>query len=53
VEGMGTFTVHDAAAAWREAALKNGGTRRQEPDGVEGWDGTVIHAAIQTYGEAV
>jgi 4-hydroxyphenylpyruvate dioxygenase len=46
------FTVHDAAAAWKQA-IKNGGTSAQEPTEHKDADGTVITAAIKTYGEVI
>lgn len=46
------FTVHNAAAAW-EQAIKNGGTSAQDPTEHTDKDGTVITAAIKTYGEVI
>ncbi|HEX2837599.1 MAG TPA: 4-hydroxyphenylpyruvate dioxygenase [Phycisphaerales bacterium] len=49
------FTVHNAEAAWKQA-IKNGGTSAQEPTehkDTHGSGGTVITAAIKTYGEVI
>jgi len=46
------FTVHDATAAWKQA-IKNGGTSAQDPTEHTDKDGTVITAAIKTYGEVI
>lgn len=46
------FTVHNAAAAW-EQAIKNGGSSAQDPTEHTDKDGTVITAAIKTYGEVI
>jgi 4-hydroxyphenylpyruvate dioxygenase len=46
------FTVHNAEAAWKQA-IKNGGTSAYEPREMKDGDGTVIVAAIKTYGEVI
>ncbi|MBX3357368.1 MAG: 4-hydroxyphenylpyruvate dioxygenase [Phycisphaeraceae bacterium] len=46
------FTVHDAAAAYHQA-LKNGGESAQEPTELPSKDGTIVTAAIKTYGEVI
>ncbi len=46
------FTVHDARKAW-EQAIRNGGTSAQEPTEHTDTHGTVITAAIKTYGEVI
>lgn len=46
------FTVHNAEAAWKQA-IKNGGTSAQEPTAITDKHGTIITAAIKTYGEVI
>jgi len=46
------FTVHNAEAAFRQA-IKNGGTSAQEPTEQTDKHGTIITAAIRTYGEVI
>jgi len=46
------FTVHDARKAW-EQAIKNGGTSAQDPTELTDAHGTIVTAAIKTYGEVI
>ena len=46
------FTVHDATAAYRQA-ITNGGHSAQEPTELNDQHGTIITAAIKTYGEVI
>lgn len=46
------FTVHDAAAAF-ERAVKNGGEPFHGPTEIKDKDGTIVTAAIKTYGEVI
>lgn len=46
------FTVHNAEAAYR-AAVKNGGESAYEPREFSDGTGTVVMAAVKTYGEVV
>lgn len=46
------FTVHDARKAW-EQAIRNGGTSAQDPTEIKGEHGTIVTAAIRTYGEVI